>query len=227
MSAAFMPSGGMDRAFSPHRIHLALNLGRWPRLVWQRAFGPQIRKDLQCTASSFFRANGASEAPTARLHNSLGQRPRYAAPNIRRTKGPPHTSEGQWPSTGASPQELSRTPNQRAEGPNQPIARNDGGYHFRGVTKMITHRMDRAFSPQSMRVARSWGDAAGTGIKPGLWPSKTDRRSKPLACPFLPRPRRIAIPAWGNAPGQTPTNRMRAEGPIHLSIPCPNHYPFS
>jgi hypothetical protein len=49
MSVAFMSSGGMDRAFSLHRIHLAMNLGRWPRLVWQRAFGPESG-----------RANGAS-----------------------------------------------------------------------------------------------------------------------------------------------------------------------
>jgi len=49
MSAGFMSSGGMDRAFSPHWIHLAMNLGRWPRLVWQRAFGPE-----------YGRANGAS-----------------------------------------------------------------------------------------------------------------------------------------------------------------------
>jgi len=102
MSAAFMSSGGMDRAFSPHRIHLAMNLGRWPRLVWQRAFGPQIRKALQSTASPFFRANGAS----------------------------PYQP-------GATPQELSHTPNQRAEGPVHYSVGSQAGHHFRGVTKLI------------------------------------------------------------------------------------------
>jgi hypothetical protein len=105
MSAAFMSSGGMDRAFSPHRIHLAMNLGRWPRLVWQRAFGPQIRKALQSTASPFFRANGASPCQP-----------------------------------GATPQELSHTPNQRAVGPVHYRVGSQAGHHFRGVTKMIPQR---------------------------------------------------------------------------------------
>jgi hypothetical protein len=102
MRMAFMSSEGMGRAFSPHRIHLAMDLGRWPRLVWQWAFGPQIRKVRQSKASPFFRANGAS----------------------------PYQP-------GASPQEWSHTRNQRAEGPNQPIARDDDGDHFRGVAKMV------------------------------------------------------------------------------------------
>ena len=49
MSTAFVSAGDMGRAFSPHRIYRPVNLGRWPRLVWQRAFGPEYR-----------RANGAS-----------------------------------------------------------------------------------------------------------------------------------------------------------------------
>lgn len=87
-------------------------------------------------------------APTAQPHTSLGHRPRYAARNSPRAKGPPHTSEGQRPSTGATPQELNRPTKQRAEGPVQRIVGYEVGRQFRGVTKMVTHGMDRAFSPR-------------------------------------------------------------------------------
>jgi hypothetical protein len=50
-------------------------------------------------------------APKARFYTSLGHRPRIAAPkNIPRAKGPPYTSEGQRPSTGASPQDCRNQP---------------------------------------------------------------------------------------------------------------------
>ncbi|MBP9224803.1 MAG: hypothetical protein KBF76_13105 [Verrucomicrobiales bacterium] len=54
---------GIGRAFSPREIVSTGFLGRCPRLVWRWAFGPETQT-----------------APTARLHTSLGQRPRYATP---------------------------------------------------------------------------------------------------------------------------------------------------
>ncbi len=54
---------GIDRAFSPREIVSTGFPGRCPRLVWLWAFGPETQT-----------------APTARLHTSLGQRPRYATP---------------------------------------------------------------------------------------------------------------------------------------------------
>lgn len=44
---------------------------------------------------------------------------------------------------------------------------------------------------------------------------------------LLSRQRRIFIPAWGNAPGSPPENRMRAEGPTDLTAPCLNRSPIS
>jgi len=90
MSAAFISQSGMGRAFSPHGIITAMDLGRWPRLVWQRAFGPESRRASDETARCRFRADGASEAPKAQPHTSLGQRPRIAAPNRMRAESPPH-----------------------------------------------------------------------------------------------------------------------------------------
>ncbi len=94
MSVAFMSSGGMDRAFSPHRIHRTMDLGRWPRLVWQWAFGPQIRKALQSTASPFFRANGASPYQPGASPQELSHTPNQRAegPNqpIARNDGGDH-----------------------------------------------------------------------------------------------------------------------------------------
>lgn len=52
---------GIGRAFSPRVIVSTGFLGRCPRLVWRWTFGPETQA-----------------APTARLHTSLGQRPRYA-----------------------------------------------------------------------------------------------------------------------------------------------------
>ena len=54
---------GIGRAFSPREIVSTGFLGRCPRLVWRWAFGRETQT-----------------APTARLHTSLGQRPRFATP---------------------------------------------------------------------------------------------------------------------------------------------------
>jgi hypothetical protein len=76
-------------------------------------------------------------APTAQPHTSLGHRPRYAATNNSRAKGPSYTSEGQRPSAGASPQERNHPTKRRAEGPFHRIAGCEIGHQFRGVTKLI------------------------------------------------------------------------------------------
>lgn len=69
MSMAFLSPDGIGRAFGHHGIITSLNLGRWPRLVWrrafgpaypQRAFGPQFRRVIDITARRVFRANGAT-----------------------------------------------------------------------------------------------------------------------------------------------------------------------
>ena len=54
---------GIGRAFSPREFISTGLLGRCPRLVWRWAFGPETQT-----------------APTARIHTSLGQRPRFATP---------------------------------------------------------------------------------------------------------------------------------------------------
>jgi hypothetical protein len=64
MSVAFMSSGGMDRAFSPHRIDRPVNLGRWPRLVWQRAFGPECRR---ANGASSYQPGASPQEPNRRI----------------------------------------------------------------------------------------------------------------------------------------------------------------
>ena len=118
----------IGRAFSPDN-HLG-NLTQGVALGWYGT-GPLALGPLHF-------------APTAQPHTSLGQRPRYAAPNNPRAKGPTYTSEGQRPSTGASPQELNHPAKQRAEGPFHRIAGCEIGHHFRGVTKMIPQRNQTA-----------------------------------------------------------------------------------
>ena len=70
------PSHGSG--LQPSILCLVPHLGRCPRLVWQRAFGP-----------GFFRANGTSHsfAPTAQHHTSPGQRPGLRFPEFRDAAG--------------------------------------------------------------------------------------------------------------------------------------------
>jgi hypothetical protein len=115
-------------------------------------------------------------APKAHRHTSLGHRPRYAATNNPRAKGPSHTSEGQRPSTGASPQEWIAPTQRRAESPIQGNAGNDVGHHFCGVTKLIAHGIGRAFSPREIvstgflgrcpRLVWRWAIGPGTQVTP-------------------------------------------------------------
>jgi hypothetical protein len=121
-----------------------------------RAFSPENRlgNPTQGVALSWYGTGlwpseiGRDDAPTAQPHTSLGHRPRYAAPNSPRAKGPIHTSEGQRPSTGASPQERSHPTQRRAESRIKGNAGDEFGHHFRGVTKLIAHGIGRAFSPR-------------------------------------------------------------------------------
>lgn len=124
----------MGRAFSPQN-HLG-NLTQGVALGWYGT-GPLALGLL------YF-------APTAQLHTSLGQGPRYAAPNNPRAKGPTYTSEGQRPSTGASPQESNHPTKQRAESPFHQVAGCETGNHFRGFTKMIPDGIGRAYSPREI-----------------------------------------------------------------------------
>jgi hypothetical protein len=249
MSAALMSSGGMDRAFSPHRIHLALNLGRWPRLVWQWAFGPQIRKVLQSTASPFFRANGASLYQPGATPQEWNRRTKQRAEGpIQRIGGYEvgHQFRGvtkmipqQIPAAGfyqrSSSQGIldystrrrsrvtedsSATANSAAHGVFIPRSRGnrqgilDGSNrtsaegNCRGILGSSDAGMERgaalrrvgigrAFSPQSMRVPRSWGVAPG-------WYS-----FGPLALQNLQAPQGADVPvSHASPPSSAPTAHL-------------------
>ena len=126
-----MSAARIGRAFSPEN-----GLGNPTQgnaLGWHED-GPLALK-IQTTSDRPRRI--LSSAPTAQSHTSLGHRPRNTAPNSPRAFGPLHTSEGQRPSTRASPQEWNRPTKQRAEGPFHGIAGCAIAHHFRGVTKMV------------------------------------------------------------------------------------------
>jgi hypothetical protein len=77
--------------------------------------------------------------------------------------------------------------------------------HFRGVTKMVAARIGRAFSPQSMRVPRSWGDAPGWY---GMGPSALKSRQAPedVIAPLL-RANGAMQYQPGASPQDMPTNQ--------------------
>lgn len=129
----------IGRAFSPeYRLG---NPTQGCALGWYGT-GPlalRIRRGLHAkgATSSFFRAKGAS--PYQPGASPQDCRP----PNIPRAKGPAYTSEGQRPSTGASPQEWDHPTKHRAESPIQGVAGCAVAHQFRGVTRMVPQVITR------------------------------------------------------------------------------------
>src|ERR1043165_5329207 len=75
---------------------------------------------------------------------------------------------------------------------------------------MLDSTIARAVGPSDFLFARIHGALPHAGMDAGLWPLGRS------AVAFLPRQRRTAIPAWGNAPGNRRHNKIRAESPNHL-----------
>lgn len=162
----------IGRAFSPHGIITGLNLGRWPRLVWARAFGPETPRAFAFCRTSRYDTEPHFRGVTKMVPHEITQR-KTAAGRYQRT-----SSQGilDYSNRRRVTEDSSATARSVAKATikesltvqtelrrvrtteDSSVVRTPGRNELLGLSGF---GIGRAFSPQSMRVPHSWGDAPG------------------------------------------------------------------